>query len=172
MEIGGRFVSKVVLGKKRNFALADLNYQYVPGLTSDDIWHGDMSLPNSPQVELLQLLIKHGPYWDAIENCRFVQDRRYRRAKGVKKWTEEAIKEHIFLSRWRMLIGIKSFGYSQKRCKGQPVVVLRKPLFNGGLAPEIFHGGRRCAAAYVLGHTELPGHYGKLVDKSRYARWK
>lgn len=144
--------------------LRELNYQYLPGMIDHDIWGFDMSLPNSPQVECVLLLLKHGKNWGKLKHCRFAEDRRHRFRLGMKKWTEEAIKEHIFSSRYKILKSIKKHGFDRKKNSLQPITVLKEPFWKTRFeyyadwlnGYEIYHGGRRCAAMYALGYEYVP----------------
>jgi len=164
---------EIKLREKTKFVVADLCYQYLPGVTSMDIWNHDMSLPNSPQVEVARLLLEHGRDWSVIKKSRYVADRRYRKAAGMSKWTDSYIKQHIFESRYKILRSLKKHGYKKSLAVNQPIAVLREPLWVSRFEAdypwlhglEIYHGGRRCAAAYVLGIEMLPGFWAE----DRYA---
>ena len=182
-------MSEVIYISKKfyNFKLSDLYYQFIPEFTNVNIWQNDMSLPNSPQAECAQLLLKHGRNWSKLKDCKFAQDRRHRYKLGMRKWTEKNIKEHILGSRYDILMSIKKYGFDKKKNKKQPVAVLMKPFwitrFNYVASwlkgPEIYHGGRRCAAMYALGYDQIrvlvmqdkysgsgkPGGYGEKVLK-------
>jgi hypothetical protein len=153
------YVSK----KFYNFKLSDLYYQFILRFTDMSIWQNDMSLPNSPQVECAQLLLKYGQNWSKLRDCRFARDRRHRYKLGMKKWTEKNIKEHILGSRYDVLMSIKKYGFDKKKNKKQPVAVLMEPFwmtrFGWNVSwlkgPEIYHGGRRCAAMYALGYERV-----------------
>jgi len=151
-------------GKPVSLPLRELKYQFIPKLINHDIWGYDMSLPKSPQVECAQMLLKHGRNWTVLKHCRFAEDRRWRYKLGMKKWTESAIKEHIFGSRYKILKSIKKRGFSKSRNAAQPVLVLAEPLWKTRFeyladwltGYEIYHGGRRCAAMYAVGMEFVP----------------
>lgn len=165
---------EIKLVKKAMFVLEDLHYQYIPQLVNLDIWNNDMSLPNSPHVELARILLEHGKDWSKIKNTRFVADRRYRYEKGLKKWTKEYIKKHIFESRYGILKSIKKYGYKEILSGKIQIAVLRNPIYctrtndKTILTNEIYHGGRRCSAAYVLGYKKLPGYWAKDAKPGTY----
>jgi len=155
---------KIIKTKPSIVPLCYLNYQFIPELINHDIWHYDMSLPNSPQVECARLLLKYGKNWNKLKYCRFAEDRRHRFKMGMKKWTEKAIKEHILGSRYNILMSIKKRGFDMNRNKKQPVLILMEPLWRTRFkynaewltGYEIYHGGRRCASMYALGHKYVP----------------
>lgn len=156
--------------------LADLHYQYLPKFTSNSIWHSDMSLPNSPQVEVLELWIKHGWNWNVLMESRLAEDRRYRRTKGYGKWNEKKIKVHIE-HRIKIMKSIKKRGFVPSMSKSQPIAVLETPLASYlgarsdiAKAPEIYHGGRRCAAMYVLGFKTVIARPGVPANLSKFKR--
>lgn len=155
---------KILSKRPKKIMLKDLNYQFIPKLTHDSIWNFDMSLPNSPQVECAELLLKHGRNWSKLKHCRFAEDRRHRHRLGMKKWTEEAIKEHILGSRYKILMSIKKHGFDKKKNSKQPITILTEPLWKTRFlyvaewlnGYEIYHGGRRCASMYALGYEHVP----------------
>lgn len=155
---------RLINNKLVKASLNTLNYQFIPMLTHESIWNFDMSLPNSPQVECAKLLLRHGRNWSKLKHCRFAEDRRHRYRCGINKWTEKAIKEHILGSRYDILMSIMKREFDKKLNKKQPITVLIAPFWatrfnyneewlNG---PEIYHGGRRCAALYALGYKTVP----------------
>lgn len=164
-------MSEYKIKGRKTLKLSELHYQFFPVLISNSIWNDDMSLPNSPQVECAKLLLKHGKSWSKLKHCRFAEDRRHRYKCGMKKWTEERIKEHILGSRYKILMSIKKHGFDLKRNAMQPVLVLKEPFWKSRFnfkedwldGYEIYHGGRRCAALYALGHETVPALIG--VDK-------
>ncbi|MGW8324100.1 MAG: hypothetical protein ACWGNI_00260 [Desulfobacterales bacterium] len=150
--------------KLEKISLESLHYQFIPEFTNMDIWNYDMSLVNSPQVECAELLLKHGRDWSKLKHCRFAEDRRHRYRCGMEKWTEKAIKEHILGSRYDILTSLRKHGFDSKLNKKQPICVLKEPFWAtrfGYVADwlkgyEIYHGGRRCSAMYVLGYEKVP----------------
>lgn len=174
---------KLVSKKVYHVKLYDLHYQFVPEFTSMEIWNNDMSLANSPQVECANLLLLHGPKWSKMKNCRFAEDRRHRYRLGMKKWTEKNIKEHILGSRYQILMSIKKRGFDRKRNNKQPVSILKEPFWKSRFkfeaewlrGKEIYHGGRRCSALYVLGYDSVPVLFVKdkhpgSMDGGKYER--
>ena len=158
-------MSEVIYISKKVYSvrLLDLHYQFIPEFTDMDIWQNDMSLPNSPQVECAQLLLKYGRNWGKLKDCKFAQDRRHRYELGMKKWTEKNIKKHILGSRYDILMSIRKNGFDKEKNKKQPIAVLMEPFWMTRFGwnaswlegPEIYHGGRRCAAMYALGYEKV-----------------
>ena len=150
--------------KVYNVHLYDLHYQFIPEFTNMGIWENDMRLVNSPQFECARLLLKYGPKWSKLKDCRFAEDRRHRYKLGMKKWTEKNIKEHILGSRYKILMSIKKHGFDKKRNSKQLVSILKEPLWKTRFnfeadwlnGYEIYHGGRRCASMYALGYETVP----------------
>lgn len=155
---------KYINNNLENVSLVKLHYQFIPAFINMDIWKFDMSLPNSPQAECAELLLRHGRNWEKLKHCRFAEDRRYRYRLGMKKWTEKAIKEHILGSRYDILMSINRRGFDKKLNKKQPVCALISPFWTTRFGysedwlkgAEIYHGGRRCAAMYALGYEQVP----------------
>jgi len=155
---------KPITGKYTKVKLADLYLQYIPVITSMKIWEHDMSLVNSPHVELARLLLMYGKDWDAVKDCRYVQDRRHRFKCGVVKWTDKYIREHVFGSRYKILKSLRKRGFDKKLSRNEPIAILEEPLWSSRFAfkpdwlkgMEIYHGGRRCSAAFALGWEEIP----------------
>lgn len=155
---------RVISNKLILVPLARLLYQYIPEFINRDIWHDNMQLANSPQVECAKLLLKHGRNWGKLKHCRFAEDRRHRYKLGMKKWTEKNIKEHILGSRYNILMSLKKYGFDVRKNKKQPVTILQAPFWRtrfGGVPNwvngwEIYHGGRRCASMYALGMAHVP----------------
>jgi len=159
-----------IISKLTDIPIKKLCIQYVPIVTPLDIWDYDMSIKNSPHVELLNLIYKNGFDWKRIMKTRFVKIRRHRYVMGLDKWTKERIKEHI-RQRWGIFESLRKKGYIHKKSKKRPVIILKKPFWQtrfGYSASwlkgyEIWNGGRRCAAAHYLGWKTIPGYY--AVDK-------
>lgn len=141
-------------------ALADLHYQYIPVLTSEKIWHNDMSLPNSPHVEFARLMIDmangSGFSWDRVKESRYYQDRIYRMKIGVG--SKKNVKAKI-MSRYLVFKNIRNMGFKETESSKAPIIVLDEPFwktrFNLELpwlqGMEIWDGGGRCALAYAMG---------------------
>lgn len=164
-------------GPQREYRLADLYYQYLPKYTSMAIWNNDMSLPNSPQVELLRLWLDVGWDWPKLMDSRLAHDRRYRHKRGASKWTESRIQDHI-THRVSIYKSIKKHGFRKSMSSKQPIAIMETPLvklfdvkYSIARAPEIYHGGRRCAAMYVLGHETVTARPGipESIDKYKGA---
>lgn len=163
---------KLISRKSVTVPLSRLFYQYIPEFVSKDIWCENMQLANSPQVECAKLLLEYGRNWGKLKHCRFAADRRHRYKLGMKKWTEKVIKEHILGSRYDILMSVKKRGFDKKKNAKQPITVLQSPFWRTrfGEVPnwvngwEIYHGGRRCAALYVLGFVNVP----VLVAQDKY----
>jgi hypothetical protein len=151
----------VVVGDLQDFQLDLLHYQYIPYVTPfQEIWRCDMSLSNSPHVELLRAIEEHGLNWKVLWQTRYVAERvRRRRVLKWRKWTDSYIRNHI-KTRWNTYLSLKANGLDPRLYKDDsPVKILQVPLWQsrfGIVTPgihgmEIFDGGGRCAAAYALG---------------------
>jgi hypothetical protein len=152
--------------------LARLHFQYVPMAQPEKFWYGMdmMALRTSPHVELLTLIREHGFDWKVIMDTPYVAERRERRTvHGRSNWTDSWIREHI-KRRWQEYKSLKKHGYKKKlhitkSGEPRPVLVLKEPFWQTRFnlqkhhlkGPEIFDGGGRCAAAYVLGWKTIPG---------------
>ena len=138
--------------------LSNLHIQYIPYVTPLDLWNGDMGLANSPHVELLQYIKKHGFDWTGIWRLRYTKERIRRREIGWPKWTDTMIRKRIRI-RWKIYKSLKERGYKQSKARESPIIVLRKPFWETRFnvhtdnihGPEIFDGAGRCSAAFVLG---------------------
>jgi len=175
-----------VVSKLQNVAVADLHIQYVHNVTPIDLWGHDMTLATSPHVELLRLIRKHGLNWNILRDTRYVKERRTRYALGMKQWTDEYIKRHI-KTRWNTYKSLEKHGFDPKRYKKKdgrerPVLILGEPFWRTRFGydaqwlsgPEIWDGGGRCSAAYVLGWTNVPAKMAVdrkpgTGDKGRFA---
>ena len=149
-------------GKSVKVRLSELHIQYIPAFTPIELWNYDMSLINSPHVELMRDLLENGFSWDRLKSGRYAQERMRRFELGVKRWTEPYIIEHI-KKRYDVLKSLKKHGYSKKRAV-PPIQVLKEPLWKtrfGCSEPflngmEIYNGAGRCSAAVALGWEEIP----------------
>lgn len=136
--------------------LADLHYQYIPVVTPEELWNHDMALPTSPHVEMLKLVARTAH--PNVRATRYWKERVRRREIGMAQWTDEHIEEHI---RRRILTfeSMRKRGFKPALYKDRPIRVLAEPFWKtrfGGTPEwvqglEIWDGGGRCAAAYVLG---------------------
>jgi hypothetical protein len=141
--------------------LVDLHYQYIPVVTPERMWNNDMSLSISPHVELLTLLNRMKKpnvwVWQTIQNTRYYLERLRRFEIGLTNWTEQHIREHI-MKRWMTFCSLRKYGFRKDLYKDRPIRVLEKPFWKTrfGNTPdwvkgmEIWDGGGRCAAAFVL----------------------
>ena len=144
--------------KKKKVRLADLHVRYIPVVTPIELWDHDMSLVNSPHVELMMTFLHHGYDKKKIKSSRYFAERRHRRKVGLTKWTDTKIWEHIHV-RYEIFRSIRKRGFSTKICRRDPVKVLSQPFWMtrfGSDLPwlkglEVWNGMGRCAAAYVLG---------------------
>jgi len=153
---------KEVGGHKEYLAvLTDLHVRYIPKARLERWWGNDMSLPNSPHIELIQYYKNHGINWDVLLKSRYAEERRARRVEfKQEKWSEEWIKKHIE-HRIDIYNSLKNAGFIHQ---GKPIQILSEPFWNTrfGLAlpnitgEEIWNGAGRCAAAYVLGWKDIP----------------
>jgi len=144
--------------------IADLNYRYIPVVCPIELWNNDMSVINSPHVELMRLLLKYGKDWGKIKNCRYVAERQHRYDIGMTRWTKEYIKHHVFEKRYKILKSIKKHGFKSKFYGDRPVKILREPFWRTRFGLdikgfEIWDGGGRTAASYALGKTEIKVHW-------------
>lgn len=148
-----------ITGKLEKVELKDLHIQFVPVVTPVKLWNHDMSLENSPHVELMRILLEHGLDWKRIEPTRYVKERTRRFAIGLKRWVEKKIMGHIEV-RYDILKSIKKKGF--KKSRQEPIMVLKEPFWKtrfGHEFPqgyEIWTGAGRASAAYVLGYEKLP----------------
>jgi len=145
--------------------LAQLHYQYIPVVTDIELWNGDMSLPNSPHVELVRLMLtmKNGLRWDEIKQTRYYKDRMFRVGHGVGN---EIYVQTKIMSRHIVLKKILKHGFDRKKSNECPIVILNEPFWKTRFQAkepwlngmEIWDGGGRCAIAYVLGETKVPAY--------------
>ena len=117
-----------IVSKLTDIPLKKLHIQYIPVVTPMNIWNNDMFLKNSPHVELLRIIYKHGFKWERIMKSRFVQIRRHRYIMGLDKWTDKRIKEHIE-QRWEIFKSLYKKGFIEKKSREKPVIVLKKPFW-------------------------------------------
>ena len=158
-----------------------LHYQYIHGVTPIDLWDYDMSVPNSPHVELLRTIIKSGMDWEKLKKTRYVEERRLRFKLGMDRWTDEHIQEHIKV-RWKIYRSMKKYGFKAEFYKTKhhsyPVRILGAPFWQSRFGfnapwlhgPEIWDGGGRSAAAYVLGWDSIKAI--KCVDVAPHSKQK
>lgn len=148
-------------GKLVKVKLADLHYQYIPVVTPAEIWDNDMALPTSPHVELLTLAARKSH--PDVRMTRYWRERARRREIGMPQWTEKHIMAHI-CRRIDIYKSLMRHGFKPPLYKDRPVRILAEPFWKtrfGGTPDwvqgmEIWDGGGRCAAAYVLGWKEIP----------------
>ena len=159
---------EITLKKWKEVRLADLSVRYIPVVTPIDLWNHDMSLKNSPHVELLRTIKKHGFDWGILKKTRYWKERKYRYDCGVKRWTSKHRKEHI-KKRWAIYKSLKKKGFKKK---DSPVTVLKQPFWTtrfgleedwmGGL--ECYNGMGRCSSLYVLGKRSVK----VMICKDKY----
>lgn len=167
------FIDIKIVSKIEPIALDKLHIRYIPVLTPIGMWNYDMRLKNSPHVELIQLIMKYGWDWDMIMKTRYVRERQHRYVCGLDKWTDEHIREHVE-QRWKTYKSLRKYGYSKKREKGKPVIILKRSFWKSrfemkekwlkGL--EIWNGSGRCAAAYCMGWNFYPA----VLAKDKYPK--
>jgi len=162
-----------IVSRMQPIALAKLRIRYIPVLTPIEMWNFDLRLKNSPHVELIQLIMKYGFEWKMIMKTRYVRERRHRYVCGLDKWEDKHIKEHV-IKRWKTYKSLQKYGYSKKKEKKKPVIVLQKPFWKSrfevkepwlkGL--EIWNGAGRCAAACCMGWDFYPA----VLAEDRYPK--
>jgi len=146
-----------------------LSIRYIPVVTPIELWNNDMSLKNSPHVELLENIEVCGGFlWELLSATRYWKEREHRYQIGFKDWDKKKIKTHI-KRRWGIYRSLKKSGYRHKLRGDKPVIVLKKPFWKTrfGLeydwlkGDELHDGGGMCSAAYYLGYETIPGYYAK-----------
>ena len=171
---------KAISGPK-NIKLSKLHVRCIPVLTPLDLWGNDMSLENSPHVELMREFLEHGMTWGNLKSTRYVRERMRRFKLGITRWTEPYIIQHLH-KRYDILRSLKKEGFVAKKSK-PPIQVLREPLWKTRFGcneewlegREIYNGAGRCAAAMALGWESItvimvkdakkPGDKGKFEKK-------
>jgi len=146
---------EIIKKKWKEVRLADLHIRYIPVVTPIELWNYDMSLVNSPHVELMRLFDKHGLNWDKIKKTRYYKERRHRYLIGTKRWNRNYIYYHID-KRYNLF---KSMKKKHRDTKKSPISVLKHPFWTtrfgleekwlGGM--EIHNGAGRCSALVALG---------------------
>ena|GEM_PF-2406880 len=171
------------VGKVEIVPIAELNIQYIPVLTPEDIWHETMAVSTSPHVKLMQMFLYYGFDQKRMRLTDYFRERVRRRMLGMKRWTDKYILTHHAEKRYEILKSIKRSGYD----KSQPILVLKEPfwLTRFGFAPawvkgkEIWTGAGRSSACCALGIKEIPvqwvedtrpgsgvrGRFGKKIPK-------
>ncbi len=139
----------------REVKLSDLHVRYIPVVTPIDLWNHDMSLVNSPHVELMRIFDEHGMDMERVLRTRYYAERKHRFDIGMKRWTRNYIYYHIE-KRYKLF---KSIRKKYKTDKKNPILVLKKPLWTtrfgleeewmGGL--EIWNGAGRASSLMALG---------------------
>jgi hypothetical protein len=125
-------------------------------VTPIDIYEGDMSLVNSPHVEMLEVYLRHGFNWNKLKRTRYVDERRYRLKIGMQKWTDGYIINVHLPKRFAVLNSIRKHGYR----KSEPIQILPEPFWAsrfgiGKGGAEIWTGAGRAAARCVLGKNTV-----------------
>lgn len=139
--------------------LEDLHHQYVQTAYCKDFWNDDMSLANSPHVEMMRIMLEHGLDIKRLQKTRYVAEKRYRVSLGRKQWTDDYIFNMHLPKRYKILRMVKN-GYKKF---DKPVAVLGIPFWRSrfGEAPEwvkgieLWDGHGRTSAMYALGMTEV-----------------
>ena len=176
---------KPITGKTEIVRLENLHIRYIPVVTPLDIWNNDMSIANSPHVELYKAMLTYGFRWSELMHTRYVQERMRRFKIGLRRWTEEHVMAHLHV-RYAILKSLKKHGYESKRHGKKPIVVLKQPFWHtrfGCNEPflkgmEVWDGGGRTTALYALGKKVAPvvfyedklpgsGDKGKFENKLR-----
>jgi len=147
--------------------LKDLHYQFVPIITDTELWLNDMSLPNSPHVELMRVLLSMIEaktfIWDEIKKTRYYKDRIFKIEHGMG---DKAYAKKKILARYEVLKSIRKHGFKRRGNAKYPIVVLQEPFWKTRFGyeadwlrgPEIWDGGGRCAIAWVFGIRSVPAY--------------
>ncbi len=148
-------MSEIIIKKWKEVKLADLSVRYIPVVTPIKLWNHDMSLVNSPHVELMKIFKKRGLDINYIKKTRYYKERKHRYKIGMRRWTENYLYYHIE-KRYKLFKSIKK---KYKSDKENPICVLKQPFWTtrfgldeewmGGL--EIFNGAGRCSSLVALG---------------------
>ena len=158
-------MSDIKVIRKASIEVAKLHVRWIPVVTPLNIWNNDMSLPNSPHVELMELFKEYGFDWDRIKMTRYFAERKHRFEIGMHRWTKAYIKAHC-MKRYKIFKSMAK-GFNKEKCKGDPIKVLRFPFwatrfqqYPGNVMSshvmEIWNGAGRSSAAHVLGIKKLP----------------
>lgn len=149
---------EIIPVKLKPILLEKLHIRYIPFVTPIDMWNYDMSLINSPHVELCNIFATNKLDWKEIRKSRYYKERVRRWEIGMKRWTTEKIESHI-VDRYKIFRSIKKHGFKKRLVNADPIYVLKEPFwrtrfglnenFLGGY--EIWNGAGRCAALHVLG---------------------
>ncbi|MCP4651215.1 MAG: hypothetical protein GY853_14200 [PVC group bacterium] len=145
-----------------------LNIRYIPVVTPIEMWNYDMSLKNSPHVELLETIKRYKFDWDILKETRYWKERKHRYDIGFKDWDKRKIKNHI-KRRWAIYNSLRISGFRPKLRGEKPIVVLKEPFWKTRFGVdnewlkgfEIHDGGGACMAAKFLGWSTIPGYYAK-----------
>jgi len=149
-----------IKAKLEKVALADLHVRYIPVVTPIKIWDYDMSLVNSPHVELMTIFRDHGYNADRLVASRYYAERLHRKRVGMERWHEAKIWMHIG-ARYKIFRNIQARGYHASFDMKNPIKILKEPFWKTRYRCdepflkgwEIWNGAGRCSAAYVLGYT-------------------
>ena len=157
-------MSDIKVIRKANVEVAKLHVRWIPVVTPLNIWNNDMSLPNSPHVELMELFKEYGFDWDRIKMTRYFAERKHRFEIGMHRWTKAYIKAHC-MKRYKVFKSMKK-GFDKAKCKGDPVKVLESPFWYSRFdryhtqnIPDgyfVWNGMGRSSAAFVLGIKKIP----------------
>ncbi len=149
------------MGKLRNIPIKKLHAKFVPNETPLDIWNYDMSLKNSPHLELIFLISQYGFDWEKIFKSRFVKIQQHKYIMGFDGYGKDDI-ERIVKNQWEIYKSISLYGYRKKKWIKHPVMVSKKPIHkqkNILQGMEIQDGTARCAAIMMLGIQTIAGYY-------------
>jgi len=159
-----------IISKPRMVRLDKLHLQYLPICCPLWLYPGvdPMRVSRTHHVSLLKHIIKHGMDWKKLKRTKYVRERRHRYDIGMVKWLDSHVRWHI-KNRWKIYRSLKERGWSKKKAKEKPIIVLRKPFietrFNwesGFLKGyEVWDGFGRTSAAYVLGWKAIPVVFGE-----------
>lgn len=159
-------MSEIKEVKKDIVPVRGLHYRFIPVLTPEKFWNNDMSIENSQHVELMRIFQQYGLDWKRIHKSRYWGQRLYWYEAGMKQWTPKYAKQRITI-RYKIFKSILKHGFKDK-----PVKILKQPIWTSRFGyrrewlrgPEIYDGGGRSAAAFVLGIEKIPAIW--CIDKA------
>lgn len=150
-----------VVSKLVEIPLENLHYRFIPMSFSSAYWPGQepMKIGNSPHVEIMKIFKDRGFCDDCLKYTRYCRERLDRGLKyGMEQWLSTKYMKSHLKRRFKILKSLQRKGYRRPE---KPVLILKEPFwvtrfgFKSDsmriIGPEIWDGGGRCAAAFVLG---------------------